>query len=81
MEDHDKTAEENLLHLRKEKEEADKLLLNIEAWLAFCSIVLFVGLAMVASFCQMVNTVRLFISVLFGDLLFMFKDRTKSWIL
>lgn len=63
MEDHDNTAEENLLHLRKEKEEADKLLLNIEAWLAFCSIVLFVGLAMVVSFCEMANSVRLLIIV------------------
>lgn len=49
--------------LRKAKEEADKLLLNVEAWVAFCSIVLFVGLAMVVSFCQMANAVRLLIIV------------------
>ena len=47
MEDHDKISEEKTVVLRKEKEEADKLLLNVEAWVAFCSIVLFVGLAMV----------------------------------
>ena len=49
----DKNAEEELFCLRKEKEEADKLLLNLEAWIVCCSIVLFVALAMVVSFCQM----------------------------
>lgn len=63
MEDHDKIAEEKLLRFKKEKEEADKLLLNVEAWVAFCSIVLFVGLAMVVSFCEMANAVRLLIIV------------------
>ena len=63
MEDHDKIAEEKLLRLRKEKEEADKLLLNAEAWVLSCSVVLFVALAMVISFCEMANTVRLLIIV------------------
>lgn len=63
MEGHDKVAEEKVSGLRKEKEEADKLLLNVEAWVAFCSILLFVGLAMVVSFCEMANAVRLLIIV------------------
>lgn len=45
------------------KEKSDKLLLNLEAWVISCSILLFVGLAMIASFCEMSNTIRLLIIV------------------
>lgn len=47
MEDYDKSAEYKSIGLRKEKEEADELLLNLEAWVMSCSVVLFVVLAMV----------------------------------
>ena len=47
MEDFNRAIEENLLRSSKEKEKADKLLLNVEAWVAFGSIVLFVWLVMV----------------------------------
>ena len=59
----DRVAEEKAFRLRKEKEEADKLLLNLEVWVISCSIVLFVTLAMIASFCEMSNTIRLLIIV------------------
>ena len=63
MEDFNRAIEENLLRSSKEKEKADKLLLNVEAWVAFGSVVLFVALAMVISFCEIANTVRLLIIV------------------
>ena len=63
MEDNDKIAEDELIRVRMEKEKADKLLLNLEAWVISCSILLFVTLAMIASFCQMANIVRLLIIV------------------
>ena len=63
MEDNDKIAEDELIRVRMEKEKADKLLLNLEAWVISCSILLFVTLAMIASFCEMSNAVRLLIIV------------------
>ena len=63
MEDYDKTAEENLIKLKKEKEESDKVLLNLEIWVGLASVLLFMTMVFIASYCDLSNNIRLLIMI------------------
>ena len=63
MEDYDKTAEENLIKLKQEKEEADKILLNLEIWVGLTSAMLFMILVIIACYVDLPNNTRLLIMI------------------
>ena len=69
MENYQKQAEENLLKLKKEKEEKDKQLLNLEIFIGYCSSLTFLILIFVASFVEMQPWLRI-ILILFGSVVF-----------
>lgn len=58
MENNNKETEKNLIALVKEKEKADKRLLNIEIVLGFVTSGFFMTLIFVASFVEMQNWIR-----------------------
>lgn len=59
MEDHIKKAEEKLFELKKQKEEYDKRLLNLEIVIGFMSSVNFLILIYVASYIEMPILIRI----------------------
>ena len=63
MKEYEKQAEENLLKLKKEKEEADKILLNLEIWVGLVSVLLFLTMIIIASYCDVTDNVRLLIMI------------------
>ncbi len=63
MDDYEKQAEENLLKLKKEKEESDKVLLNLEIWVGLVSILLFLTMIIIASYCDVTDNIRLLIMI------------------
>ena len=70
MEDYDKKAEENLVELKKQKEEADKRMLKLEYVIGYISSITFMILIFVASFIQMETWIRI-ILIVFGFLTFL----------
>lgn len=69
MENNNKETEKNLLALVREKENADKRLLNIEIVLGFITSIFFMTLIFVASFVEMQNWIRILL-IAIGMVLF-----------
>lgn len=69
MENSNKETEKNLLALVREKEKADKRLLNIEIVLGFITSIFFMTLIFVASFVEMQNWIRILL-IAIGMVLF-----------
>ena len=69
MENRNKETEKNLLALVREKENADKRLLNIEIVLGFFTSIFFMTLIFVASFAEMQNWIRILL-IAIGMVLF-----------
>ena len=63
MDKYNKKAEENLLEMKKQKEEADKRLLTIEIVMGIITIVMYLGLVMLASYVEMPDNARLSIII------------------
>ena len=61
IENYNKVAEENLLTLKKQKEESDKRLLNIEVIMGIISIIMYLVMVMVVSFSNMQDSTRVLI--------------------
>lgn len=61
MENYNKVAEENLLTLKKQKEESDKRLLNIEVIMGIISIIMYLIVIMIVSFSNMQDSTRVLI--------------------
>ena len=61
MEDYNKKAEENLLEMKKQKEEADRRLLSMEVVIGVVTLITFLALIFLASFVEMEDYVRLLI--------------------
>lgn len=61
MENYNKVAEENLLTLKKQKEESDKRLLNIEVIMGIISIIMYLIMVMIVSFSNMQDNTRVLI--------------------
>ena len=70
MEDYDKKAEENLIELKKQKEEADKRMLKLEFVIGYTSSITFFILILIASYMQMEIWIRI-ILIAFGFITFM----------
>ena len=70
MEDYDKKAEENLIELKKQKEEADKRMLKLEFVIGYTSSITFFILILIASYMQMETWIRI-ILIVFGFITFM----------
>ena len=63
MNEYEKQAEENLIKLKQEKEETDKVLLNLEIWVGLITILLFMTMIIIASYCDVSNNIRLLIMI------------------
>ena len=61
MKDYNETIEKNLMEMIKQKEEADKRLLTIELVMGIITVVMYIGLVMVASFVEMQEFIRILI--------------------
>lgn len=59
MKDYNKKAEENLLDMKRQKEEADKRLLTLEIALGYISSISFLILIFIASYIEIPNIVRI----------------------
>ena len=64
MDEYNKKAEENLLGMKKQKEEADKRLLTIEIVMGLITMVMYLALVTIVDYVQMSDCVRLLIIVL-----------------
>ena len=71
MDKYNKKADENLLEMKKQKEEADKRLLTIEIVMGIITIVMYLGLVMIASYVEMPDNARLSIIIPSTVLLFL----------
>ena len=69
MENYNVKAEENLLEMKKQKEEADKKLLKLEWVIGYISSITFLVMIFVASYIQMPNLVRYFM-IIFASIVF-----------
>ena len=63
MKDYDKKAEELLLEMKKQKEEADKRLLSIEIIMGVITIIMYMALVMTVAFLQIEENVQLLIII------------------
>lgn len=61
MENNHKNLEEKILELKKQKEEADKRLLTLEIEVGVVSLILFLGLVMIASLASIEENIRILI--------------------
>ena len=61
MEENEKKAEENLIELKRQKEEADKRLLNMEIVLIVFSVLFLVAMVLIASYLTMPDWLRIVI--------------------
>ena len=74
MNNYNEKAEQNLLEMKKQKEEADKRLLAMEIVIGILSLIILLSLTFVASFFEMENWIRIvliisgFISAMIGIL-------------
>ncbi len=66
---YDKKAEENLLEMKKQKEDADKKMLKLEWVIGYISSITFLVLIFVAVFIQMAPIVRILL-IIFGSVVF-----------
>ena len=69
MEDYDKKAEENLIEMKKQKEEADKRMLKLEYVIGYLSSIIFMVLIFVVSFIEMQTWIRIAL-IIFGSITF-----------
>lgn len=69
MDNYNLKAEENLLQLKKQKEESDKNMLRLENIIGYISSILFLVLIFVASFIDMPPIVRISL-IIFGSIIF-----------
>ena len=69
MEDYDKKAEENLIEMKKQKEEADKRMLKLEFVIGYLSSITFMVLIFIASFIEMQTWIRIAL-IIFGVITF-----------
>ena len=69
MEDYEKKVEENLIELKKQKEEADKRMLKLEFVIGYTSSITFFILILLASYIQMETWIRI-ILIAFGFITF-----------
>ena len=70
MEDYNQKAEELLIEMKKQKEEADKRMLHLEWIIGYTSSLTFLTLIFVASFVEMVDWLRILL-ILFGLIVFL----------
>ena len=63
MDNYNKKAEENLLEMKKQKEEADKRLLTIEIVMGVITMAMYLTLVMIASYVQMSDSDRILIII------------------
>ncbi|MBQ2916613.1 MAG: helix-turn-helix transcriptional regulator [Clostridia bacterium] len=63
MDEYNKKAEENLLEMKKQKEEADKRLLTIEIVMGVITLIMYLALVMIASYVEMPDNARLLIII------------------
>lgn len=63
MDEYNKKAEENLLEMKKQKEESDKRLLTIEIVMGVITMVMYLALVMIADYVQMSDRAKLLIIV------------------
>lgn len=59
MENYNQRAEENLLEMKKQKEETDKEILRLEVVIGYISTIAFLTLVFLASFVQMHSVIRI----------------------
>ena len=71
MDNYNKKAEENLLEMRKQKEEADRRLLTIEIVMGVITLIMYLALVMIASYVEMSDSTRLLIIIPATVLLFL----------
>ncbi|MBR2290399.1 MAG: helix-turn-helix domain-containing protein [Clostridia bacterium] len=69
MEDYNKKAEENLIEMKKQKEEADKKMLRLEWVIGYTASITFFILIFVASFIEMETWIRI-VLIVFGLITF-----------
>lgn len=69
MNNYDKKAEENLLELKKQKEDSDRSMLRLELIIGYISSISFLILIFVASFIEMFPIVRIILIIL-GSIIF-----------
>lgn len=69
MENYDLKAEENLLEMKKQKEESDRSMLRLELCIGYISSISFLVLIFVASFIYMSSIVRILL-IIFGSIIF-----------
>lgn len=63
MENYNQKAEENLLEMKKKKEETDKEILRLEIVIGYISTIAFLTLVFLASFVQMHSVIRILLIV------------------
>ena len=63
MDNYNKKAEENLLEMKKQKEELDKRLLTIEIVMGLITLIMYLALVMIASYVEMSDNIRLLIII------------------
>lgn len=69
MENYNLKAEENLLEMKKQKEEADRKMLKLEGVIGYISSITFLILIFVASYIEMPSIVRILL-IIFGSIIF-----------
>lgn len=69
MENYDLKAEENLIELKKQKEDSDRNMLRLELIIGYISSLSFLILVFVASFIEMPSIVRILL-IIFGSIIF-----------
>ncbi len=69
MENYNLKAEENLLELKKQKEDSDRNMLKMEVIIGYISAIQFLALIFIASFIEMPSVVRILLIIL-GSILF-----------
>lgn len=69
MNDYNLKAEENLLEMKKQKEEADRQMLNLEVIIGYISSITFLVLVFVASYIEMHAIIRVLL-IVFGSIVF-----------
>ena len=69
MEDYDKKAEENLIEMKKQKEEADKRMIKLEFVIGYLSSITFMVLIFIASFIETQTWIRIAL-IIFGVITF-----------
>lgn len=69
MESYNQKAEENLLEMKKQKEETDKEMLRIEIVIGYISTIMFLILVFLASFVEMFSVIRILL-IIGGSIVF-----------